>query len=143
MSETEKGWDRDRGRRVSDDLMDKLNAASKGSNVLTLDPSAIADIYGELIDRRDEARALREALLSADTRLRERGDLTNHPARELIASALDLPRGTDGVPSLWRPGDRTECDGKILEYIETELEGEKWRVIETARAALQDKEAGQ
>lgn len=77
----------------------------------------------------DEASKLREALVIADTRLREHGDMTNHPVRVAIGTVLGLPGGTDEVPSLWRPGDRIERNGQLLEYIETEIEGEKWRVV--------------
>ena len=40
------------------------------------------------------------------------------------------PGETSEVPTRWRRGDRqTLDDGTVLEFIEAEIEGEKWQVI--------------
>lgn len=37
---------------------------------------------------------------------------------------------TSEVPTRWRRGDRRRLtDGTVLEFIEEEIEGEKWRVV--------------
>lgn len=44
--------------------------------------------------------------------------------------SIIAPGETSEVPTRWRRGDRkTLDDGTVLEFIEEELEGEKWRVI--------------
>lgn len=43
--------------------------------------------------------------------------------------SFNRPPETSEVPTKWRRGDRIVRDGKLLEFIEAEIEGEKWAVI--------------
>lgn len=57
-------------------------------------------------------------------------DCAVHNGPAYPAGPCDCGGGeTSEVPTRYRRGDRIERDGQILEFIEAEIEGEKWRVI--------------